>query len=559
LTYNIIILRGISLFIFLTIFNSCDLITEPDRIINQDATPPVLRTVEFGNLSSGQHIDGTINIEINTDSIDFEIREVRLIVDDNYGKYDQNKPYIFELNTRNFPEGLHNLTVAIYNTDPTHGMLNLLYPPSVVLENELFFDRTPPQAVQLNVGKSEDGKNALLNWTESTNLNFYAYRIFRAYKLDDWNIIDTLYEKTRTSYTDSTIMEVYGMEVTYKVEVCTNPVFNYPYTIQSNEDTVLYGKTLDYQHNSFVLNNIILNKQVPEIYFVVNSTLLAFSTENETLLKETLIPSANGYVNGPFTISDDNSLLYIYNRQDSKITIINSESFSILRTLTLPFSSLHGSSSSNIIYIDENKVLIITASNIICTIDTETGAILDSTTVTYETLIKGSVVTENKNFLIYSWSNFSYTEFKIFIRDLSSQRFPIVNQINTDFYYDPLLISADGQKLYGLQRKENPAGIEIRDVGSLELVSTINTVDGFSGFTITDQSIYAATRKQIVLPGTILESNEIIQYNVNTLQPEKSWIAGPLHQISTLAATNENLYTRSFSANIVAIVIPLNN
>ena len=81
------------------------------------------------------------------------------------------------------------------------------------------------------------------------------------------------------------------MAVAYMVEVCTNLDLNYyQYRKSSKEETLYYGKTLDYPDFGFGLADIILNNQAKELYLTGESKLLAFSTIDQKLIKETSIP-----------------------------------------------------------------------------------------------------------------------------------------------------------------------------------------------------------------------------------------------------------------------------
>lgn len=248
-------------FLLSLFFNSCDFISEPERIINNDAKPLITGTFEFQDFAKGQHIDGKINFVVNTSSVNFSISDVRLVVDSDFAGWADSYPYTFTLDTRNYNEGTHRISILIYKKNShDHGMLNLLHPPEITLSTELVFDQSPPLPVTLSLTKTPDGKKVLLSWSKSTNANFAAYRIFRSYG-QGWKILDTIYQKNSTSFTDSSIEPVYNLPLKYAIEVNTSyEIENWVFHKWSNEALVYYGKTLDYFNEGSKVLNIIINK-----------------------------------------------------------------------------------------------------------------------------------------------------------------------------------------------------------------------------------------------------------------------------------------------------------
>lgn len=320
---------------------------------------------------------------------------------------------------------------------------------------------------------------------------------------------------------------------------------------------MFYGKILDYPgFFGTGLRNIVLNKQVSELYFIGSSRLVAFSTENQGLLKNSLIPNVPaGYPYGCFNISMDNSKLFMFNPQTNTITIIATEDFSVIKTLNLNFEPSGGNNETNIYHLGGNEVLIITTDGVLRTINTETGAVIDSSEALPETGYRASAITDDRNFVILSQSDFYNTKFKIVVRDVTAPGFPVVNEKITSYYYFKLQVSPDGQKIYGIPWSGE---IEIRDLSSLEVISSIGSGNIFHSFILDNHRIYTTRYKQISFPGGSLGGQEILAFNVTSYELEKSWVNISEFQ-SELVVSMNHLFMRCSSQNTIGLAINLDN
>ena len=543
-------LLGISLF-----FLSCDLMTDPERFIDQSVTSPSAETIQFNNLVPGQHVDGTIQFSIDTSVIGFEIIGVGLFVDDVQYNYYQNINNSFYIETRNHSEGLHTIGLGFYKSNPNHGVMNLFFPPSLYLKTEIYFDRTLPAEIPIIASQDTSGFT-IISWTESPNDNFLKYEILKSYDGINWQTVKTIKTKNITSIVDSVDFVLNGIEVKYKLIHSTGATSS-----ESNIITHYVGQELKYELNQINLSKSLISNQIlNEVYFTFDGKMACFSSIDNSLKKEMLLPGVQG---GPpstsFSLSNDGQRIFIYKNYGRKLLIVNADVFYIIRSVTLNVPEELRTESDEIIHVDQNKILLFGKYEKIRLVDYNENNVLDSLIIP-NTDITCAAISNDKSKLIIALieKNISPNIYKIQIRNLNLAGFPILAEIVTNAPSYNLKITPDDQKLVELSAQRTR--LNLRDINSLNVLSFINAEQEktIGDFVLSDNKIYSYQPYSIVFNGNNKLVYKLTRYDINFLNPETSqYLTNVLSYKVELCGNNLYLCTSSplDQKNIVGLFV----
>lgn len=124
---------------------SCNYFTEPEPILNKNALPPKIHygTANFKDYSQNQLVTGTISMVFTPDWNPSSTDSVLVYVDSTlirrlYWDYATYMPFYFEINTRRWPNGKHNIFIYAYRNpilDDSLGTMSLLTNTLFVLKN----------------------------------------------------------------------------------------------------------------------------------------------------------------------------------------------------------------------------------------------------------------------------------------------------------------------------------------------------------------------------------------------------------------------------------------
>lgn len=205
----------------------CDVFSEPDRFFDREASPVQAEPLEIADLEPWQHVAGTLSLALDLDSLRGRVQRVDVYVDST--SFEVAPPYRFAIETTRYSPGEHLLTVAVSVRGGGTGLLGALGGPSIVAQVPLVFDQTPPSPVQM--GETVwDGARPRIAWEPSPDPNFYAYLIVLQgghgpvdtgtydYQLGGY-VVDTLFERSATTWLGPPMEPVYGAWANYQVAV----------------------------------------------------------------------------------------------------------------------------------------------------------------------------------------------------------------------------------------------------------------------------------------------------------------------------------------------------
>ncbi len=432
-------IRKLFLFVLSSlILHSCTLITEPGRIYNQNAHPPEIVIYNFDNIPPGKHINGTIVINFDPFDITSNVKTVKVFVDTIPIVTANNLPYQFYFDTNNLPEGTHNLSFYVYLEDDSTGLLSLAGAPSRIYVVSIFIDRTPPDSVTITDPVIENDR-IQISWTESVNDNFLAYIFFKSVGDDDFVPVDTIYEKTETSYSDTSIADIAGLKYQYKVNVTTDPEF--ANQASSNVVTCYSGNPFKFNFSSFQEGPIVSGIK-ERVYFIADNKLLSFSANDESFISSADISGLYDQQHDPVVcnFNKDESRMYFYNMFANILCIMNSVNLNMIKI----FHPLEG--NSDMLIPDDNRIIFNDYTGLKL-IDIETNTLLKFLPLSHSELYPAAL-NEDHSKLIRE-----HSLSKFYIIDVTGNDLNIVDSVAFNTYSIQLkstgtLLCSDGEWLY---------------------------------------------------------------------------------------------------------------
>lgn len=251
---------------------SCE-ITEPEPFFNTAAKPPAVERLDLKDLPANSHVAGIVVFQVDLDSIKNELEEVSLFVDDDLIDTQRRAPFIFSLDTRNWPAGKHVIALAIVKRNAFLGLLNAVGYPERILVQEVHFNQARPTPVD-PVSLVWQGEHPLLTWQQNHDANFYAYIVERRVMGMTSAISDTIRDQHTTKFHDSYFGKMIGRSLIYRVLVS-----NRAQNSLGRELTLGYGQRFP---SDGPRDRIVKSQKRDEFYYIDSYGLLhAFSTSQQ--------------------------------------------------------------------------------------------------------------------------------------------------------------------------------------------------------------------------------------------------------------------------------------
>ena len=482
---------------------SCDLNDPTNRFLDSSAQEPRVVLLDSVGIRSGQHLAGTVMLEVPPISLNSPITSVSLIVDDSLQQRAFSPPYTFQLDTRLQNQGEHLLSIAVTETNPQIGLLGATGFPSFIFSANVVFDQAPPSPVTLQSVVWENG-HPRLSWTRNNDLNFYAYALTEESNWSGENQIATITDQSTTTYVDTTIPMFYGIKSTYHTDVS-----NRNSIVPSNGVDIRFGDTLPAAASPGP--RPIMNAAGTELYTLSpypNDIITAMSTTDRTILRTRPMSSFSC-----FALSRDGSQIYVVSFSSNTFTILNAATFGVVRTSTLPFNV---GTTGSIVAGRPNRVYMTSgsfATGNVKVIDANTGVVVrEITTQAPDGLL--AISPDNNNLYIASGTS-------VYNVDVTTDSVRIITQRTASSPVRSMQLGSDGTRLYLGHVYAAPSNyVDVWTADSLASITQITVPDQLWDFFVTSSSVYLS---ESITGGRYFLSGRVVQYDVASLTPQTFW------------------------------------
>ncbi len=345
--------------------SSCN-ITSPLPFNNTLAHKPALNQWAIHGISPGQIVTGTVTASIDSLPADLKVAQVELMYSTSYRSIASRPPYRFTINSGQMREGLDTLTFFVaLGYDSSLGLLNGLSEAGFTISIPVVVDNNPPTKTQGVHCVWTD--HPVLTWSPNQDSNFRGYIVRRYWPFIPTgnSVLDTIYDRQTTTFTDTTVEPVYGNLARYAVDTWDG-------AIETQGDTVTAtcgGATLSTQG---YCEWIIENPVIDQLYLSIGGSVYSYSTVTNTLLNSTSNLGA-----APQTVlTPDGSTLVSFNPNSSVIKRDSVSNFAPWTDVTI------NSPNSNPMAMaaDNSRFFIAAPSGSLEMVDAGTGNILSSVT-----------------------------------------------------------------------------------------------------------------------------------------------------------------------------------
>jgi len=164
-------------------FLSCNYFTEPEPFISPNVQASIAKPYVLSNYQLGDTVHGDITITFIPDENPSEINYVQVFnKDEGYAINSYKLPYIFNIDTRYWPNGRHDLHIGVYSKLKGAGLLNLICDTAqYIYTTNLTFRNSPPPPYNL-CKSNKYGPHPVVTWHLHVAANV-KYCIIRRY---DW-------------------------------------------------------------------------------------------------------------------------------------------------------------------------------------------------------------------------------------------------------------------------------------------------------------------------------------------------------------------------------------
>jgi hypothetical protein len=267
----------ILLFVFSFIFSSCTYFSEPEPYVDKEAKPPEIKPYTLNNYSINQVMSGNIELPFIPDVDISEIDHVTLFIDYKIESTIYNSPYLFDVDTRKWPNSLYTLAFCVYKKKNSLGLMGLVNSPSQVYTISLVFDNTPPTA-PTNVAVINKNNHPSISWTPTNLNNFYCYVVRR-----DGNVIATLFSQNTSVYDDT----IYSAGTDFYRVIYDIGASTMDDTAYSQVDTLGNGESLSIRPITNALDDL------DDRIILQANNLISVSTQNHEVINQYSL-SGNG-------------------------------------------------------------------------------------------------------------------------------------------------------------------------------------------------------------------------------------------------------------------------
>ena len=196
-------LQFLFILIFSIFFQSCNYFTEPNPTANNNVTPQEIKPLLVSNYREGDTVTAAISIELQPTEELSEI-DYAIVMNDSttFPKISQ-PPFLFDIDTRWWLNGTHNLTIGLYKKDYNPGLFRLQNEPSVKYTIRLVFKHQPlPPQIYGFVRRTYTSGSAEVSWRQylATDTQYFVVQFFDKYGTDSVFLTDTLRSNDANSY-----------------------------------------------------------------------------------------------------------------------------------------------------------------------------------------------------------------------------------------------------------------------------------------------------------------------------------------------------------------------
>lgn len=319
---------------------ACDSLGEPERFYNDDARPPTTAALDVAALRPGQHVAGDVRLALDLDSLAGRVRRVVVWVDDQEAAVLTAPPYAFTLQTDRYGDGPRSLSVHVHADGSDLGLLALAGAPTLALSIPLVFDQRSPTPVALASVRLAEDRRPRVEWTGSADANFYAYLVSRYHVWGGsgpWTgpaEVDTVYDRSATSFLGDPLPAVFGARVEYAVRVWNRREESAP----TERRTVEYRTT---QADLDVRGATATSADGAVLYAVSGSQLVAVSTATQSVLRTLPFPEIQGFYGAPYDLHLDpqTGRLYVGTYDFNgpwRVRVVDAATFEVVATYRLP-------------------------------------------------------------------------------------------------------------------------------------------------------------------------------------------------------------------------------
>lgn len=296
-----------TLLLFIVFFISCK-INEPERFYDKGADKEFNASIKIEGYKPNEIICGIHKIPFSFDSVNFDIKEVSIFIDDKYWystSIDSGSVYIYSYNYENGPH-----KCEWYIVPKNAGIMSASNLPVLAFEYKFTIDNTPPTPVNITSVTWND-EHPVINWTKNNDKNFKSYILYSDnHFLEHSRDTVIITDQNITSYVDTKMPKVIGQEViNYWIQVSNGyDIVPYQATIKS----VNYG-----DKSSFPSQNLKLNKNKNSCYcfqydnYYEKGTpgyLYEISTINESVIRKSDYQIEMGHI-GRWSIDYQNNYI----------------------------------------------------------------------------------------------------------------------------------------------------------------------------------------------------------------------------------------------------------
>jgi hypothetical protein len=436
LVKTIVIYRAVSVLLLLSLFTACE---DPEPYYNKNAHPPTMGALVLEDIEEGQHITGTVTINFAPPIPASEILFVSLMVDNEMIYQFFSEPYLLYLDTKQWPEGEHTISIGILEKNPPDlGLLSLAGVPSKVYSIDVFFDHKPPTPVVLeSIVWNSANNTPLVTWQKNTDANFYAYIV-------QWevngNYHDSGYilDQNITSYSNPEMNNgAIGFTGTWRVYV-----YNRDLSLASNVLTFSYPETFVTTVDLSVFPyKPILSKDGTELFVLKSEGLQAISLANYTAVR-------NYYITFPtsLALSSDGTKLYLISPYSPRLTVLDAATFEVIAT-----HDPQDFAGVNIIEGRNDRIYLSTSwsNGNVKILDANTFEVLGNININAPNGLLAISPDHNTLYVAHP-SNAIYESAHIYAVDVTTDNPVVIKQQTASDQVRGIAVSDDGQKLFVL-------------------------------------------------------------------------------------------------------------
>ncbi len=490
---------------------SCDLTAPTDGYYNSGARPIQLDSLVASGVRAGQYMAGHFAVQPDLRAITDPIDHVDLLVDSAEVSVNSTPPYLLDLDTTHWPDGPHVVIIGVFLGQGHGGLAGASGVPNLLYRASVFFDQTPsaPTVVDSVVWRNN---HPTLYWQQNHDRNFYAYVIDHQGNYAQPFIVnlgvDSVRDQTTTTYTDVSITQLYGLELSYYAWVTNRGT-----TAIGTSAVIRYGDTIPVSWSTVV--HPLFNTVTGEAYVleqIPSDTLKAISPGRAVTRRYVApLPAA-------MALSRDQQTLYVLSYNTYQVTTLDAATFTVTNTYTLPYP--FGTGRSPIVAGRAGRLYTSNANGPIMVVDAATGAVVSQLALN----VPGAIlaISPDRNTLyvldLYNGGSFIPVVDRI---DASTDTLSLLSQRTlTGTDATVLQLSPDGTRLF---ITFSPFGnyVDVWDATTLATVGQLAPTGALFDFVVGPDALYTSETRTD--PRALSRAGRVVRYDFSTLAPLQSW------------------------------------